>query len=316
MRLFIKDTVDRFLTGALRVKNIKTFVVFFVLIFSGTAFAASITAVKNKRVMINLEGMNASVGSEFYAVNPSGKKVAILRVSQVKGGKAVADITKGSAQVGYSVQGKGGGGSSSASSADSYYDKKLSNRANTGNSMGLIGGYLMNTMSASFIGGPLGATYPVSASMSGSGLGVLGFYDYAISPRFILRGMAGLEQYNVTGSITTLDCGPDGAKSTTCDVKLTYLSFYGYARYNVLNNATKWWVGGGYGYLYAMAKSSSVLKSDQISANQLFVFSTGVDFRMSPKTYIPVSLEYGMFPSSDSVKANIIYLRAGYAWNL
>jgi hypothetical protein len=294
------------------VKNIKTFFVFFVLVFSSSAFAAKVTAVKNKRLMISLEGESASVGTEFFVVNGAGKKVAIVRVSQVKGDKAIADITKGTAQVGYSLQSKGGGSAASSSSSDSYYDRKLNNRTHSGNSMGLVGGYLMNTMTASFIGGPLGNTYKVNASMSGSGLGVLGYYDYAISPRFVIRGMGGLEQYNVAGSIATADC----SSTTDCNVKLTYLSLYGYGRFNILTTGNKWWVGGGYGYLYAMSKASTVLRSDQISANQIFVLSTGMDFRMSAKTYIPVSLEYGLFPTSDSVKASIMYLRVGYAWNL
>jgi hypothetical protein len=46
------------------------------------------------------------------------------------------------------------------------------------------------------------------------------------------------------------------------------------------------------------------------------MFSAGMDISLNNKTYIPVSFEYGLFPSSATVKANIIFLRAGYAWNL
>ncbi|MBC7370297.1 MAG: hypothetical protein H7326_01960 [Bdellovibrionaceae bacterium] len=297
-------------------KNIKTLFVLFVLVFSGSAFAAKVTQVKNKKIMIALEGEGATNGSEYYVINGSGKKVAIVRISQVKSDKAIADITKGTAQVGYTLQSKSGGGSAASASTkdsgDSYYDKKLSSRANTGNSFGLVAGYLMNSMTASFTGGPFGATYKVNASMTGTGFGALGYYDYAIGPRFSLRGMGGLEQYNVAGSIATADC----TLTTNCSVTLTYMSLYGYGRFNVTTSGNKWWIGGGYGYLYAMSKASTVLRSDQISANQIFVLSTGIDFRLSPKTYIPVTLEYGLFPASDSVKATIMYLRFGYAWNL
>ncbi|RYZ72011.1 MAG: hypothetical protein EOP09_03830 [Proteobacteria bacterium] len=297
-------------------KDFKTLFVFFVLVCSGSAYAAKVTQVKNKKVMISLDGTSASNGSEFFVLNASGKKVAIVRVTQVKGGKAIADITKGTAQAGYSLQAKGGGGGSSSSSSsgsgDSYYDRKLNNRANTGNSFGLVGGYLMNSMTATFPGGPQGATYKVNASMSGSGFGALGYYDYAMSPRFSLRGMGGLEQYNVAGSIATADCN----LTTSCSVNLTYLSLYGYGRFNVTTSGNKFWLGGGYGYLYAMSKASNVLKADQITANQIFVLAAGMDFRLSAKTFIPVSLEYGLYPTSDSVKATIMYLRAGYAWNL
>lgn len=294
-------------------KNIKTFFVFFILVFSSTTFAASVTAVKGKKIMINLEGESTAPGSEFFVLSPNGKKVAIVRITQIKGDRALADILKGAVRMGYSLQARGGGGgASTSSSADSYYDKKLSARAHTGNSMGVVGGYLMNSMLASFMGGPLGATYKVEASMSGSGFGALGFYDYAISPRFAFRGMTGVEQYNVAGSINTPDC----TQTTICDVQLMYLSFYGYGKYNLLMDNHKWWIGGGYGYLYALSKASSVLRADQISANQVFVLSTGFDYRLSAKNYVPISLEYGIYPSSASVKATILYLRAGYAWNL
>lgn len=295
-------------------KNIKKLFVFFILVFSGSAFAAKVTQVKNKKIMIELEGESASNGKEYFVINGSGKKVAIVRITQVKNGKAIAEITKGTAQVGYSLQSKGGGStaSSSGASGDSYYDKKLNSRTSTGNSFGLVAGYLMNSMTASFPAGPPGATYKVNATMSGTGFGALGYYDYAIGPRFTIRGMGGLEQYNVAGSIATADC----TATTNCSVTLTYLSLYGYGRFNLTTSGTKWWLGGGYGYLYAMSKASTVLRSDQISANQLFVVSLGADFRMSPKTMIPVSLEYGLFPTSDSVKASIMYLRFGYAWNL
>ena len=284
---------------------------FSLLILSSSAFAAKVTQVKNKKVLITLEGDSASVGSEFFVINASGKKVAIIKVTQVKGDKAIADISKGSAQVGYSLQARGGGSaaSSGGESSDSYYDSKLNNRVHNGNSMGIVGGYLMNSMTASF----LRISTPVTASMSGTGFGALGYYDYAVNPSITLRGMVGVEQYNVSG--TASDNGLC-SNSPTCDVKLNYLSFYGYGRWNFIQGKFKTWLGAGYGYLYAIGKESTVLKSDQISANQIFVGALGMDIRMSPKSYIPVSLEYGMFPSSDSVKANIMYLRAGYAWNL
>ncbi|MBK9322759.1 MAG: hypothetical protein IPM97_07410 [Bdellovibrionaceae bacterium] len=295
-------------------KSLKKSLVFLILVISNSVFAASVTAVKNNKIAINLEGQTASPGTEFFVVNKSSKKVAIVQITQVKGDKAIAEIKKGSAQVGYSLQPRSGGTSSGAATAstDSYYDQKLNSRAHTGNSFGLVGGYLMNSMTATFTGGPLGAPYPVTASMSGSGFGALGFYDYALSPRFILRGMGGVEQFDVAGSISTADC----SATSTCNVKLMYLSMYGYGRYNVTEGDYKWWVGGGYGYLYALSKASTVLRAEQISANQIFVFSTGIDIRLSTKSYVPVSIEYGMFPTSDSVKASIIYLRAGYAWNL
>jgi hypothetical protein len=297
---------------------IKNFAVLFLSLvsFSSFAMAAKVLQVKAKQVLISLEGEHAENGNEFFAINPEGKKVAIIIIRQVKGDKAIGDIAKGSARPGYSLTAKpssgAGSASSNGSSSDSYYERKLSQRDHVGNSYGVVGGYLMNSMTATFTGGTVVAPTKVTASMSGTGFGALGYYDYMFSPSITLRGMGGYEQYKVSGSIGTTDCGG----TTLCTVDLSYLSFYGYGRWTFLPGKYKAWVGGGLGYLYAVGKSSTVLRQDQISANQIFVLALGADVRLSAKNYIPVSVEYGLFPSSDSVKASIIYLRAGYAWNL
>lgn len=292
-----------------------------VLMFSSMSLAMSVTQVKDTRLLIDLQGESASVDSEFYVINAQGKKVAIVHVRQVKGGKAIADIVKGTAKPGYTLQPRTGGGSSSAggssasSSDDSYYEKKLSQRARSGNSIGVVGDYLMNSMSANFNAGPSFGSYPVTSAMSGSGLGVLGYFNYTYSPSITLKGMAGMEQYNVSGSTSTgtADC----SGTLTCNVKLTYLSFYGYGVWNYYNAAKmRAWLGLGGGYLYAASKSSTVLNQSALTANQIFVFAAGTDIRMTPKMYIPISVEYGMFPPSSTVKASIIYLRAGLGWYL
>lgn len=291
------------------------------LMLSNSAEAAKIAQVKDKRVLINLEGESTSPGSEFFVLNTQGKKVALVVIKQVKGDKALGEISKGTAKPGYSMAARGGAGgasteaaagSSSDGSSDSYYERKLNQRIRNGNSFGVVGSYLMNSMTATFIDSNLTSSTRVTASMAGSGFGALGYYDYMFSPSIAVRGMAGVEQFKLTGSITTPSC----SGTLLCTVDLTYMSFYGYGRWIFLPGKYKSWIGGGFGYLYAVSKASSVLKQDQISANQIFTLAAGVDIRTSAKNYIPVSLEYGLFPSSDSVKASIIYLRAGFAWNL
>lgn len=283
---------------------------------SNSAFSATVSAVKNNKIMMSLEGESTSVGAEFFVINPQGKKVAIVKVLQTKGDRALAEIVKGTAKQGYSLQSRGGGGSASSmstspsegsSSENSYYEKKLSQRVHTGNSYGLLGGYLMNSMTITATG--------LNTSMSGTGFGASGYYDYALSPTLVARAMVGLEQYVVQGSnssTTPVSC------TTNCDVNLNYLSIYGYGRWNYLQETSyKAWLGGGAGYLYPISKSSTAFtNTSQLQANQVFVAAAGVDVRLSGKNYMPISIEYGLFPTSSTVSANILYLRLGYAWNL
>jgi hypothetical protein len=285
----------------------------FIFILTPSAFAAKVSVVKKNKMLVMLEGDSVSVGSEFFVLNSQGKKVALIKITQVKGHRAVADITKGTAQVGYSLQARGGGSgtaassSSSSSASENYYNKKLSQKVHNGNSWGVVGGYLMNTMQV--------GTSSIATSMTGTGFGALGFYDYALSPSITLRAMGGMETYGVAGSNSS--ASPGSSCTTNCDLKISYLSLYGYGRWNFLQGNYRSWLGIGSGYLYPMSTpTSSVFTSGQLGANQIFVFSAGTDIRMNAKNYIPISLEYGLFPSTATVKANIIYLRAGFAWNL
>lgn len=259
--------------------------------------------------MIVLEGDSTAIGNEFFVLNPQGKKVALVKVIQVKGDRAVAEITKGTAKPGYGLQSRGGSStisSSSASNEDSYYDRKLNQKTHNGNSWGVVGGYLMNSMTVK--------TSSITSSMSGTGFGALGFYDYALSPSLVLRGMGGLENFAVAG--TNSSASPGTSCVGNCDLKITYLSLYGYGRWNMTQGNYKSWIGAGGGYLYPVTTSSTVFTTSQLGANQVFIFSAGVDIRLNNKNYIPVSLEYGMYPSTSSVEAHILFLRAGYAWNL
>ncbi|WP_413287888.1 hypothetical protein [Bdellovibrio sp. HCB337] len=279
--------------------------IFFV---SNFALSATVSAVKNNKIMVSLEGESASPGSEFFVLNPQGKKVAIVKITQVKGDRALAEIVKGSAKQGYTLQSRGGGSGSMATTggSDSYYDKKLSDRSHSGNSYGVVGGYLMNNMNINATG--------LKTNMSGSGFGALGYYDYALSPTLVARAMVGVEQYVVKGSNTStspVSCLAD------CNVNLNYLSMYGIGRWNFMQGQYKSWIGGGLGYLYPISKSSTAFSNaSSLQANQIFIFSAGMDIRLSGQTYVPVSIEYGLFPTSSTVSANIIFLRAGYAWNL
>lgn len=293
----------------------KKFSVFFavsMLFASYSALAAKISQVKNNKVMIELDGESASAGTEFFALNPQNKRVALIKITQVKGGRAVGEITKGSVKPGYLLQNKGGSPAAAAANAggdtgtDDYYDRKLNNKVHNGNSWGIVGGYLMNTMAVK--------TSSMQINMSGSGFGALGYYDYALSPSLVFRGMGGLETYNVAGSNSA--ASPSNC-TTNCDVKIQYLSFYGYGRWNFMQGQYKSWLGAGAGYLYPMSKpGGSVFSNNQMGANQIFVFSVGTDYRLSAKNYMPISLEYGLYPATATVTASIIYLRVGYAWNL
>lgn len=293
-----------------------------VLTLASSVHAASVAGVKGQKVLINLEGDSAEVGDEFFLINPANeKRSAIIRIKQVKGGKALAELVRGKAENGYTLRAK----AASPMSAD-YTPASEENRsgksAATGgdnylrvlkDSWGVMGGYIMNSMDAEIsYRDNLNITQRTSASMSGSGFGAGSFYDYVLTQSLVGRAYAGIEQFNASGTASSAGC----AGSTNCDAKINYLSMYGVLKWYPLQDKYRMWAGGGMGYLLALSKSSTALNESQISTNQVFTAAIGLDIQRDRKNYIPISLEYNLFPSSDTVKASMILIKAGWAWNL
>lgn len=293
------------------------------LVCASTSWAASVSGVKGQKVLISLDGDTVSEGEEFFLINPANnKKAAIVRIRQIKGGKALADLVKGKAAQGYGLQAKAAAPMSAdpsySPSGDSFSSSKASDTGGIlrtlKNSYGVTGGMLMNTMNAnvSAVDSGTGLKTTSEATMAGSGFGVGGFYDMLLTSSIVGRGWVGIEQFNVTGDAASAVCS--GSKS--CDAKINYLSLYGLAKWYLSESKYRFWLGGGGGYLIAVSKSSMALNASQISTNQIFTAAFGLDVQTTRKNYIPISIEYNMFPSSDTVKASMISIKAGWAWNL
>ncbi|NUN05021.1 MAG: hypothetical protein HUU57_04585 [Bdellovibrio sp.] len=282
------------------------------LVCTSTSWAASVSGVKGQKVLIKLDGDTVSEGEEFFLINPANnKKTALVRIRQIKGDKALADLVKGKAAQGFSLQAKG----MTAMSADPSYSGDAGGiLRNLKNSYGITGGMLMNTMTANVtaVDSGTGIKTTSEAKMAGSGFGVGGFYDMLLTSSIVGRGVVGIEQFNVSGDADSAVCS--GSKS--CDAKINYLSLYGLAKWYLSESKYRFWLGGGGGYLIAVSKTSTALNASQISTNQIFTAAFGLDVQTTRKNYIPVSIEYNMFPSSDTVKASMISIKAGWAWNL
>lgn len=279
----------------------------FLFFIAPAANAAEIINVKNNKALIRLDETEASAEQEFFALDHDGKKKALLKVTAAKNGKALADILKGKAEVGYTISPRNSP-VSSPSSDDAEHSSTFT-RKYTGNSWGLLGSLTQTTMNVS-IPVTAGSSTMTTIPMTGSNFGVVGFYDYAYQPHLILRGIGGYEQLTANGTSASASC--DG--SANCNFEVSYLSFYGILRYNYMMNKWKPWVGVNFGMLIAMGKSSNVIDTAGITTNQIYGVNTGLDIPLSRKSYLPLSLEYGMFPSSSTVTSSFLTIRAGYAW--
>lgn len=282
-----------------------------VVTFSLHGEAASILQIKGSKALIDTEGLDIlEPGSELVALDGTGKRRGLLKVTQTRARRAVAEIVRGRAEVGFEVELRSGSSVGSRSVRD---DRVPPPRvAASGKSAGVLLGLVQTSMTASFKAGTGSLTRDVSATMNGSSFGFTGYYDHPINPRFQIRGMAGYEQLSAKGTIPTADC----SKTTTCDFNVSYLSLYGLGKFNLSTGPSKAWVAGGAGFLIALSKASSVLNTSQISTNQVFSLSAGYDLSLGQGKMMPIALEYGLFPPSDTVKATLMTVRLGYAWDI
>lgn len=281
------------------------------MLVSTTTWAASVTQVKNNKLMLELEGESAAPGTEFFVLS-GGKRIGLVVVRQVKGNKAVGDITKGRANPGDKAQlrseWQAANGGGAAASGGRPGRKR-------GSPVGILAGYAMNSMALT-VQSSTNTALKENVTLSGSGFNLKGFYDYTLSPSIVVRASTGLEMFSVTGTTTGATAICDKGLSKTCEVAFNYLAFEGSAHYNYLNGKHKAWIGLGYSFLLAVSKKNTIpnLSSDS-STNQMILFGTGADIGLSGGSFIPVVVEYGMFPGSSNVTASSILARVGYGWH-
>ena len=269
--------------------------------FFGFTNAATVKKIKGTKALLSLEGTDAKVDDQFFTVNAAGKKRSLIQITSLKGDQAVANVVKGIPEVGQTLLAVASASPKKSKALGQKKSSKASSASSSLKHMGLLGSYLMNKMAVNFTVG--GINY--STAMTGTGFGLLGYYDYDYTNAFQLRASGGIEQFQVAESCTVL---------AACNVNITYLSGYGIAKYNFINGATKVWAGGGLGLLYALSKASTVLDTALITSTYTITLSAGADFDMGGGAYLPVVLDYSMFPSSASVTASYIALRVGWGW--
>lgn len=304
-------------------------------ILSLPALGAQVTAVKGGKVMVNLEGAEVHPGDEFFLINPANnKKSAIVRVKQVKNGKAIADVITGRAAIGSTLQakassaGKKSVAKSSASSTERQHDalsrakspeeeaavfdnaRDLSFSRTLKNSYGVLGQYAMDRMTPT-IKESVAINPAEQPELKGSGMGAGGFYEWVLTRNITVRTLGVIEQFNVSGN-TEKNVGCKG--STACSANITYLSGYALGKYYFTQSRIRSWAGIGGGFLIAMSKSATALDENQIATNQVMTLAAGGEYQLNRKTFIPFGIQYVYFPPSSTVTASAIVFQVGYGW--
>lgn len=273
--------------------------------------AAQIAAVKGKKILISGSDVEAN---KLYYVVFQGKKKGIIKVLKLKGNKALGILLKGQALKGSQLalrasknkqqisstnkyEKYSGGVSGKPSSQDSRYSRSQSLSKNLG--LGLILGYNMNSADVSFNNG-------TKDSLSGSSIGFKLFGDYSILENISLRAQIGSQPFEAEGNPL--------CNARTCVMSINYLGADLWARYmiNPSNDNMKLWVGAGAGLVFPLdTGNTNAVVASEVGSTLMFGFGGGLDLKVGDKFYMPISLEYGLLPSSDEVSTSMFSIRAG-----
>jgi len=279
-------------------------VILIFLLSSKAAEAAKVLRSKGKAVLIEYspdEGI-AKGTRAFIIVND--KRVGLVRFVRVTEGsnRATAKLLKGRAPAGAEVK-------VIVKKDSSDVEPQAASEPPSDLIYGFVAGFGLNsqTVKAPSSGGGVGE----SVSLSGSGFSLKGWGDMTIADELGLIGRFGVETLNLTGTSRF----PSTCSGTTsCKTELMYLSADLLARYTLVPGTWNPYLAAGLGLYYPLTKKTNNLEESKIAATTIFMASAGMNYRLGSSLYLPLSVEYGIFPPSSQVTTTFIAIRAGLAW--
>lgn len=290
----------------------KTILQYTVLIFfiATTAIAHEIKSVKGNRALIEIDTSELDLLSEdqevFAINNETGKKAALLKIKQIKDTKAIAEILKGKVKPGFTLQGKSN--TEASVEATPEPNASASFQRMPRNNFGINLGYLSQTMNAKVIK----TTGTDTTNMAGSGLSLGGFYEVAFGRSFTGVVKAQYEQFNVSGTINN---PPGCSDSTSCNALFNFLSLYGSGKIYFYQDKIRIWSSVGLGMSLPTSKTSTALDVSQSSMLQTYTVSLGLDYQLSRRNYLNMSIDMIQFFPSSTVTSSMSGLSFSYAWN-
>lgn len=282
------------------------------LVFSiSIANAASVVKVVKNRVLVEFDQSNEklAVGDRFIVI-VQGKRRAIISIQQVKNSRAIADIEKGTAEVGGTLQPVGKKAKSnnteksvSESGSGSNSGRDQGNANKSGILIGVVVGMNQATQEVTAVNAANNRNETIS--MKGTGFSARAILDLPFMGELGILGRFGLEQFKVTGNSSVSAVSTD----------ILYASGDALVRYNFSEGNVRPLAGIGAGLQYPVSKSSNILDLSQVSATMNLLALGGVGFAMTEKLQGLITAEYAYYLPSNNVKTNYLAFRAGVTWD-
>lgn len=272
-----------------------------------SAWAARVTKVKGKKVLVKLEGEPAKKGQIFYVLDSKGRKKGVIKIRAIKGDRAIARLGKGRARKGYALMARAGGkkGKKGSKMAKKKGAAEESSSGTSQMAWGIMLGMGMDSMEVD-----LDVTPAEKASLAGNGMSYKAMFDYALFEKIWFRGMLGIENFETEGDKKSSACD-----NKICGVSISYLSLDFWGRYLFSLGSFRPWLGAGFTLWFPMSQETTALEEDSITNTSVMGIGGGFDWYMNPSFYIPFQVEYGLLPASEQVSATAIAIRFGIGMN-
>jgi len=255
------------------------------ILIASNAFSQTVEKVKGNKALINMGEENYSLGTELVTVTVDGRKVGLVKVSQVKGSKAIVDVVKGTVAAGMTLAPRPAPKKRFAEepTMEQVEEEKA---PKSSNAYGALFGYSMDTLTT-------------TTSFTGNSMKLKGFYDYVLNKTFTLRFAGGLDGFNAQGSGGNL--------------AIQYLSLDGGAEWNFYQKKTsRAFADAGFSYQLPMSSSNNIGLS--VSNNSVIYLGGGMNVPIGAKSFLPLYIHYNYIFPSAGVTLSSIELGIGYGW--
>jgi opacity protein-like surface antigen len=238
------------------------------------------------------------VGDLLNVKSADGKTVGIVKIKSLKGtDQAVAILGKGKAKPGQTLEPRKAKKELKAQKRKEHKQETDDRTATESKSAyGVFFGINQTSSDVAINGGTSG--------LSGTGFSLKGLFDYPLFESIWFRGALGYEQFRAESN--------DICNNTKCVANIDYLAFDFWGRL-MLSQSSRLWLGAGFDLLIPVAKTTTALEESKVTNTSALAVGAGMDYFINKTNYIPVQIEYGMYPKSDTVEASFISVRVGYA---
>lgn len=251
------------------------FVLFFtfLVVFINNAHAYKVLEIRNNKILVDLEGQIVERG-DYFKTLPNAEFQGRAIIITIRPGQAIGKLQDGNFTVGEQVE---------RIIADPSFNEEAIK-------VSLQVKYLNNAISVK----QRDATFPTpnseTVAMTGSSMGGFAVIDWP-TDWFLLRGSLGMEPVQVKGTAKFNSCS--SKTSTNCTVDINYIAASAAIRYDYYRKSRLvTWVAAGSGIKFPLNKSSTSLNKGAIGIANSILVSTGADYLITKKIFIPVGMEY------------------------